>query len=255
MKTTALIPFVILPLLFACLPKKPEIPMIEAPAEPVVESLGRHRQSFATLKALGSIRAVRKDRRRSFENAGILVNGESQFRIEAYGPLGQALLTVLWDGKEILLDMAGERRLIPSGSSGLERLLGAEVPPADLCAILSGNVPGILDSPRSRMFCSPNGSCSLELVRGDVLVKVLLPPGWDPSLSIPSYEVHRGRTLIYRVRYESFMQVSGYLLPVKIIVENTAKRVSLTVEYDDVEVNLPLDDRSFSLSGAGGADQ
>lgn len=241
----------VIPFLFACLPKKPDVTLTEAPAGPLVQALEQHARAFSTLKAIGAIRVERKDRSRFFDNAGILVNGQEQFRIEAYSPLGQVLLTVLWDGSDILLDLGGERKSSRPGSSGLERILGAELDPAELCAVLSGNVPGILRDPRHRLLCAPNGSCVLELDLDNALVKVYPPLGWDPALSLPSYEVFRNDRLVYRVRYESFERISGYLLPRKIILDNRDRRVTVTVEYAEAEINVPVSERAFRIDESG----
>ncbi|HUJ17456.1 MAG TPA: hypothetical protein VL197_05625 [Nitrospirota bacterium] len=252
MKTSRLVALVLVPLLASCLPKVPEIPMTEAPAGPLVQALEEHSRSFSTLKAIAGIRAARRDRRRSFDNVGILVNGQKQFRIEAFGPLGESLVTLLWDGNQVMLDLSGERRMMDPKNPALERILGADVDPADLCTILSGNVPGILADSRSRMLCAPNGSCVLELTRGATVVKVRPPLGWELPLSIlPPFEVYRGGTLVYQVRYESIEPVAGYSLPRRIVVENPEKRASLVVDYAEADVNGPLDAGAFTITGGG----
>jgi hypothetical protein len=252
-KLSRLIPVAVIPLLFSCLPKQPEIPMTEVPAGPLVQALEQRRQSFSTLKALASVLAVRKDRKRSFESVGILLKGREELRIEAYGPLGETLITLLWTGKDVLLDLQGKRRVLEPKGPGLERLLGVDMGPAELCAVLSGNVPGVAAASRAALLCAPDNRCVLELRGEDTLVRVPLDGGRAPEDgSVPSYEVYRGKKMIYRASFGSFERVSGYLLPKRIVVENPGKRASLTVEYADVDVNVPLDEGAFAPTSAEG---
>ncbi len=256
MKIFRFIPFVIVPLLFSCIPKKPEIPMIEVPAGPLVQALEQRSRSFSSLKALAGIQVVKKDRKRSFESVGILLNKQERFKIEVYGPLGQTLITLLWNGNDVLLDYEGRVRTIPSKSPVLERVLGADVDPAELCAILSGNIPGMAAGSHPRLLCAQDGRCVLELREDDMVVRVHQNTGWESAeINAPNYEVYRGGKLLYQVRFESFERLSGYALPKKIVVENPAKRMSLLVEYSDAEVNRPLDIRTFSMPQAEDLDR
>jgi hypothetical protein len=239
-------------LLFSCAPKKIEIPMTEVPPGPLLQALEQRSRSFLSLRALAGITMQRKDRKRSFETVAVLVSGRERFKLEAYGPLGESLVTVLWQGQDLILDMNGEQRVLPALGSGLDRVLGAEVDPAELCSILSGNVPGILDGPEAAMRCAPNNTCVLELSRGDRLVKVYPAAGWEPgSSSLPSFEVYQERKMIYRVRYASFETISGYDLPKRIVVENPGRQASLAVEYAEAEVNAPLEEGLFVMPGRG----
>lgn len=256
MKTARLIPFIILPLLFACAPRKPEIPMTEAPAGPLVQALEQRGRTFSTLKAIASIRVARKDRKRSFESVGILVKDQERFRIEAYTPLGQNVVTVMWDGRVVMIDLEGERRFLEPGSGALERVLGADVDPAELCAILSGNIPGILAGSQAKLLCAANGRCVLELRREDRTVRAYPEAGREPGEpAVRSYDVYHGGHPVYHVEFESFRRISGYPLPMKIAVENRDKRMSLTVEYAEAELNVPLDVRAFTMPAEEGLDR
>lgn len=247
MKICRLIPFIIIPFLFAC-PKKPEVPMTEVPAGPLVQALEQRSRAFSTLKALAGVRVVRKDRKRSFDTVGILLKNQKQFRIEAYGPLGQTIVTVVWNGKEVMLDLEGERRFLEPRSWALERVLGAEVDPVELSAILSGNVPGMASGTDSKLLCTADGRCVLELRREDTLVKVY--PDTDGVTKEPvirSCEVYHDGRPVYQVKFESLETISGYPLPRKITVENRDKRMSMTVEYAEAELNVTLDARAFVI--------
>ena len=255
MKIIRFLPVVIIPLLFACLPKKPEIPMTEVPAGQLVQALEQRLRSFSGLKAMAGIRAVRKDRRRSFETVAVLVRGQERFRMDAYGPLGETLVSLVWNGETMVADLGGQRRVIPPKSSGLERLLGADVDPAELCAIFSGNVPAASLGPDSRVFCSGTGTCVLETKQDEKVFRVHPAQGWESKATVRSYEVYRGRSLVYRVIYGSPETVSGYSLPRTIVVENPDKRMTLTISYSEAEVNVSLQEEVFTLPGEEGTDR
>jgi hypothetical protein len=243
----------IIPLLFACFPKKSEIPMIEAPAGPFVQALEQRARSFSSLRAFAEMQTVRKDKKRSFESVAVLVKGQERFRIEAYGPLGQSMATVLWNGKELVIDLAGERRVLPPNSFVLERVLGADLDPAELCAILSGNIPGVIAAYQPGLFCAPDGSCVLELRRDEMLVRVRQAAGRESGpFVLSSWEMFRNGKFVYRVNYDFSPEGAGYSVPSGIRVENPERRMSLSMKYTESEVNVPIDDQLFrSLDSEG----
>ncbi len=228
--------------------------MTEVPAEPLVRALEARARSFSSLRAFAALQIARKDRKRSFDNVGILVRGQERFRIEAYGPLGESLVTLVWNGKEILMDMSGQRRILPPKNSGLERVLGADVDPGELCSILSGNLPGTIAAYRARLFCSADNKCVLELRDGDRLVKVRpAAAGWEPEgLALQSWEMFRAGKMVYRVLYQFREPGSGYQAPTRLRVENPDKHTSLNIEYTEAEINVALDERVFMSPGMEG---
>jgi hypothetical protein len=70
--------------------------------------------------------------------------------------------------------------------------------------------------------------------------------------------VYRGNSLAFSARFDYGAQAGeeerppGYLLPMRIRLENPARKISLTLEYEDAEVNAPVDDGEFVLFAAGG---
>jgi hypothetical protein len=249
-KISRFIPFLVVPLLFSCFPKRPEIPLFEVPHERLVQALELRIRSFSSLKAIAGMQVARKGRKRAFDSVGVLVNGQDQFNIEAYGPLGQTLARLVWDGKELMVDLGGgEPRMLPGSGAGLEKILGARIDPAELCAILSGNIPWAAVASGARFLCSDDRAlCVLELRKDDTIVRMRQEADWEAKqMPVGPYEVHRDGKPAYTVRFDSFAQVSGYLLPMKITVENSDKKMSMTMEYMDAEVNVPLDARVFTL--------
>lgn len=250
MKTASLVGLVIIPFLFACFPKKPEISLPAAPALPLMQALEQRRQMFNGLKAVASVETVRNGRKRSYDTVGIVIEGQQRLRVEAYGPLGQSLVTLVWDGVEVLLRLEDGRVLTP-GQAGLERVLGVAMSAGELCAVLTGNLPATSPSEETRAFQGPDGSFVVELSSGDLvrrLYVLLSDPGSGQGIRITASELYRSGRLVYRVRYEQAETISRYLMAKIVHIENPDKKVSLAVEYNEMDVNVPLGGDAFKLS-------
>jgi len=245
------ITLVILPLLFACYPKKPEIHLNEVPSGPVVQMLEQRRQSFSSLKTIVSVQTARSGRKRAYDTVGIIIDGLRRLRVEAYGPFGQSLETLVWNGTDMAVRLA-DGRVLRAGQAGLERILGMAIDAGELCALLSGNIPARTSSTATRAFREPDGSFLTEMIDGDArrLVHVLLPKaGSGLGIRIIDSELYRSDELIYRVRYEEMEHISGYVIPKSLHVENPEKKVSMDVVYNETDVNVPLNEDSFRLPG------
>jgi hypothetical protein len=224
------------------------------PADPVLQALERHRQSFSGLRAVASVEVARGNRKRTLETVGIVIDGERRLRIEAYGPLGQSLSAIVWDGREILMRKPGEDKVVRPGPKGLERLFGQGVEAADLCAMLSGNIPGKGDAADATLLCGKGGICVLELRTDDVVrqVRVSTPPAGDlGEPRVLSYAFFRAGKLMYQAHFDRYAEISHYMLPVKIAIENPDKKLYVAVTYSEAEVNIPLSDEAFTLPDEG----
>lgn len=255
MKTAGLIVLITLPLLVACLPKKAETPMTAVPARPLLQELERHRQSFSSLKAVAVVEIVKRGRKRTFDSVGIVIDHQRRLRMEAYGPLGQSLMAVVWDGRDILLRLPDEDKVVRTGPAGLERLLGQGLEASELCAILSGNVPETAGAASARLLCGNGGTCVLELSNNDILRRVQVSyavagPGQEPR--IRTYELSRSGKLMFRAQFEQVEEISSYPLPMQIVIENPGKKLQLMVLYNDVELNTPISDEAFTLADDAG---
>jgi hypothetical protein len=251
-KIPRLIPVVIIPLLFACLPKKPEIPLTEVPSGPLCQMLEQRRQSFSGLKTVASVKVVRSGRKRSYDTVGIMVDDQRRFRVEAYGPLGQSLMTLVWDGTDVALRLE-DGRVVRPGPAGLEKIIGVAMNAEELCSVLSGNIPADIQPVETRAFRKPDGSSLIELSKGDTLRRVhvlLSESGAEQSLRITAIESYRSGKLVYRALYEQMEQISQYLIPKTILIENPERKITLTIVYDETDVNVPLNDDAFKLPDA-----
>jgi outer membrane lipoprotein-sorting protein len=256
-KTAGLIASLIVLLLFACYPKKPEIAMTAVPASPLLEALDRQRQTFTSLKAVASATFAKSGRKRTYDSVGVVIDDQRRFRLEAYGPLGQSIMAIVWDGQEILLRLPDENRVDHKGPAGLEQLLGQGLEPSELCAILSGNVPEEVKTATSVLLCGTNNDCILKLSSGDLLrtFRVSYPvdqPGWQPR--IRSYELSRSGSILFRAQFDRVEEISHYPLPMQIDIENPEKNLKLTIVYHEANVNTAIDNEAFSLTDESGAE-
>ena len=239
----------LLPLLFSCVPPRPEIPMTEVPAAPLVQELDRRRGAFSGLRAAARVQTERKGRKRVYESVAFLQQDQAKFRIEGYGPLGEPVFGALWDGKDLMLRMPGEADFARAGQWAFERLIGFPLAPPELAAVLSGNVPPSRKTEEARARCSEDGQCVVEFRTDDARWRVRIVPA-DP-FRIESGERYRGDDLVYTARFDSQEMIDGYLFPKRITVENADRKAALLIEYQDVEVNVPVEDSAFLLNGAG----
>jgi hypothetical protein len=239
---------VLLPLLFSCAPPRPEIPMTEVPAAQLVQELDHRRGSFSGLKAAARVQTERKGRKRVYESVAFLQKDQAKFRIEGYGPLGESVFGALWDGKDLMLRRSGEADFARVGQWAFERLIGFPLAPSELAAVLSGNVPPARKTEEVRARCSEDGRCVVDYRTDDARWRVHIVPA--VPFQIESGERYRGDDLVYTVRFDSQEMIRGYLFPKRVTVENADRKATLTIEYQDVEVNVPIEDSAFLLNGA-----
>jgi hypothetical protein len=235
-------------LLFSCLPKKPEIPGSRVPADPFLLALEQQQQAMTTLKAIASIGVVRGGKKRFFDTVGIVFDAQRRLRVEAFGPLGQSLVALVWDGKDVFVRLQDDHIKKP-GQAGIERMLGVRIEARDLCAILSGTVTEIVRPQDAQAFCTQDGTCVLELREGEVVRRVnVLASSSTPSVRVAGQELYRSETLVYRVRYDQNETIRHGLLPRKVVIENPERQTALSIEYTEADVNVPVPDDAFTLA-------
>lgn len=225
------------------------------PAGPMLQALERHRQSFASLKAVARLEVIKRGRKRALDTVGIVIDGDRRLRMEAYGPLGQSLMAFVWDGRDVLLRMPGEEKVTRSGPAGLEKLFGKGLEPSELCVVLSGNIPGTALPSSALLQCGQENDCTLELRHDDFLRRIFLKnpsTGSSQDPRVLSQELYRAGKLVYEVTYERTQEIAHYRLPINIVVENPDKNLQLTVHYTDAEVNTPLSEEAFILTDEAG---
>lgn len=238
--------FILLPA--ACRPGGPDIGLPEVPAHDLVSALKQRERAFSTLSAVAGVQVERNGRRRAFDTAGILLDDGKRLKIEAYGPLGDPLFTILWTDQAPLVRVGGGGNAVNMGI-GMERILGMDMDKEELSAVLSGHIPAKAFSSQSRAFCGP-AECIVEFLDGDNVRRVYLTSG---DLLPAVYEVYNRGSLLLRARFENFETASGYAMPMRVIIANSGKKTLLTIDYADVTINSALADEAFTMprEGAG----
>ena len=224
--------------------------MTDVPAGPLMHELEQHRQSFLSMKAVGRVEIEKRGRKRTFDTVGVVVDGQRRLRMEAYGPLGQSLMAVVWDGTDVLYRPPGEDKVVREGPAGLERLFGRGLEPPELCAVLSGNIPAPAKDVRVSQQCGQNGACVLELRNDDLTRRVQVSYPGPVSAGKPrilAYELHRSGKVLFRARFDQVEEISGYDVPMQIVIESPDKNLRLMVLYSDVDLNTRLEDGVFTL--------
>lgn len=255
MKTRVLLSVMVFPLLSACVAAPPEIPLHEVPAGPIVTALQQRRQAFTGMKAVARVETERKGRKRVYESVAILQQRFDKLRVEAYGPMGESIFALVWDGTDVLVRKAGESEPMKVGQFGLERIMGVPLSPADLCSILSGNIPNIPDNAGATVRCAQAGWCLADLRHDDQRWRVKFEPtgGANGNMRIDAIELYRGERVVFRSAFiylkEGVNQV--FPNPTGIHIDNPDRDMSVTVAYEDVDRNVPVEDSAFVLVGEG----
>jgi outer membrane lipoprotein-sorting protein len=249
-KTSVVISLLSLLVLVSCVPKKQEFGGTEVPPGPMLQALEQRRQSFSGLKALASMQVVKRGSKRALDTVAIVLDAQKRLRMEGFGPLGQSLLALVWDGREVLLRMPGSDKVTKAGQAGLERLFGRGLEIQELCAILSGNIPELIQPYEAGLVCGRNDECVLDVRRGDQVRRVRISysasdAGQGPRLI--AEELYRSGKLLFEARFDRIAVVSHYRLPTKIVIENPDRKLLLTIEYNEAEVNVPIGEETFTL--------
>ncbi len=251
MSTVKLLAVIVLSFVLACAPRKPDMFTISVPAGPLMHFLDHRRHSFSSLKALARLEIEKGGRKRIFEFVGAVVDDQRRFRLEAYGPLGQSLMAVVWDGDDIVIRMPDEDKVVRTGPAGLEKLLGRGLVPRELCAALSGNIPEAGSVITASRRCNQEGGCLIELGNNETIRRIRVDDSVSGSMKSPQiqyYELYRSDKLLFRTQFNHYKEISHYLLPQQIIIESYDKNLSMTVEYSEIELNSPVSDDAFTLS-------
>jgi hypothetical protein len=252
------ISFILILFLFACAPKKPELPLNEVPAGPLLQELEKRQHIFHGLKAMASIEIRKTGSQRTLENVGIIVDGQRRLRMEAYGPLGQSVMVLVWDGKDVFMRRPDQDRVERLGPEGISRLLGEGLDIRELCALLAGNIPETAQPYQAAQFCGQNNTTCVLEIRQDSRVRrvevVYSGSGAETAPRLITQELYRSGKLIYRARFDQPEIIAHYQLPLKIRIENPADNLQLTIEYtSEIGINVPISDDVFSpLDGVSG---
>lgn len=241
-------------LLSSCSVTPPGVPLSDIPSDPLVQALEQRRSSFTGMKGLARIETGHRGRTRSYESVAIILKGQERFRVEGYGPLGEVLFTVVWDGTDIAMKRAEDESAQTIGQFGFERLLGVSLSPSDLCAILSGNIPAVPANADTSARCSQSGWCFVDFRYDDLQwrLKVVPSRGVQDAIVVESMELSRKGKAVLLCWYTYKDHGWPRQFPATVSLAQKDRNGSLLVQYQDVDVNVPLDDSIFKIGEGGG---
>ena len=190
----------------------------------------------------------RKGKRRSYESVAVVMDGRGRLRVEGFGPLGESLFALIGDGQTILLRPPQETEFLSVGQAGLERALGVAISLGDLCAALGGNVLLPQSEAGVQAGCESGGHCIIQFPGDGGIRRIYVsrPSGEGADVAIADGEDrYDGGTIVYRGRFEDRTAISGYSFPQQVTLENPDRALRLMVRYEEVEVNMPVEEGLF----------
>jgi hypothetical protein len=227
--------------------------LIEVPAGPLLQELEKRQHAFRGLKAMAIVEIRKMGKTRTLENVGIVLDGQRRLRMEAYGPLGQSVMALVWDGRDFFMRRPDRDKVERLGREGIAQLLGEGLDIRELCALLSGNIPEPAQPYHAAQFCGQNNTeCVLEIRQENRVRRVWVAysrSGTETEPQLMRQELYRAGSLVYSARFEQPEIIAHYRLPLKIEIENPDDNLQLTIEYtSEIGVNVPVSDAVFSLA-------
>jgi hypothetical protein len=127
----------------------------------------------------------------------------------------------------------------------LARLLNVPVPPEMLLRVLAGLPPLPVRADDPRLAIVPDGATvRVESVEGDHWQR-LWSEADDPAVG--RGEVGRASEVLFAFAFTERRPTDGRAFPFEIRVEEIATRTRLRVQYERVQLNLPVDPDLFDL--------
>ncbi len=181
----------------------------------------------------------------------VLAKG-ARLRVEAENPLGGPLATLVTDGEQFaLLDARANRFLVGAAQAcNVARMLGVELPPAEIIATLAGGAP-LNGEPRDLTWDPENGGhevLTLATSDGGTERLVLAPHTWE----VQSAERHDQKgQLVWRVTHDDFEGEGAAHVPRHTEIEQPPKKTDLRLRYRNVSAGEPAAAEIFHLAPAG----
>lgn len=234
-------------LLGACatIPGGPTAGLAPSPGQ-VVERLEARRLSVRTLAMQGEILGQSRQGELSGEQR-ILGRYPDRLRAEVMGPFDRPVLLLVSDGARLTVLAYGENKAYvgPASRKNVSRFLGLSLTPAEIYALLSGNVPLV---PRGQQ------QVMLSSEQGKALLKVNDKAGLDEGLifSLGDYTIYEAwlreptSGLGLTCRFNSFASQTDGRFPRHIELTDSDQR-TLTITNDRLQINQPVDDKSFEV--------
>jgi hypothetical protein len=230
----------------AATPEAPELPAPSVRPEDFLERLEAGETAVTTLRALATVRYEGPTGSGSASQA-IVVALPDRARLEVLSPVGTAvlLLAIRGDGLTLHAPARHEYGVGRATPDTLGRLIRMPVPPGPLLRLLAG-LPPLPVRP---------GDPRVQVVRDERVVRVesVDGPFWqrlwtDPEGAwLASGELGEAGSLLLRFQFGERRPLDGTPFPFLVAVEGVGARMRLTIRYETVRLNGPVEAGLFDL--------
>jgi hypothetical protein len=244
-----LLPGVFLAAACAVTPEVPELPAPPLAAvrpEVLLERLEAGEAAVTTLRALATVRYEGPTGSGSASQV-IVVALPDRARLEVLSPVGTAvlLLAIRGDGLTLHAPVRREYGVGRATPDTLERLVRMPVPPGPLLRLLAG-LPPLPVRP---------GDLRVQVVRDERVVRVesVDGPFWQRLWTGPDGawltrgELGEAGTLLLRFQFGDRRLLDGTPFPFLVAVEGVGARTRVTIRYETVRLNGPVEAELFDL--------
>ena len=239
-------------LLAACatLPQPPRVGPLPT-GQQVIERLEARRLAVRGFEIQGEIQVVTPDDELFGDH---LIHGvfPNRLRAEVLGPFGRPILRLVSNGvRLVVLDYRENQAFVGAASRGnISRFLGLSLSPAEIYALLTGNVP-LMPHKRAQVVFAPEaGQAQLNLLnaKGAVSQGVVFNLS-DFAVSRSWLRERTGRQrpgTALKCLFNSFVQSGPESYPQTIEISDRDQR-RITLTNDKVEFNRPVDGALFEM--------
>ena len=241
-----LLPGVFLAAACAVTPEVPELPAPSVRPEVLLERLAAGEAAVTTLRALASVRYEGPTGSGSASQV-IVVALPDRARLEVLSPVGTAvlLLAIRGDGLTLHAPARREYGVGRATPDTLGRLIRMPVPPGPLLRLLAGLPPLPVRA----------GDPRVQVVRDERVVRVesVDGPFWQRLWTGPDGawltrgELGEAGTLLLRFQFGDRRLLDGTPFPFLVAVEGVGARTRLTIRYETVRLNGPVEAELFDL--------
>ncbi len=241
-----LLPGVFLAAACAVTPEVPELPAASVRPEVLLERLEAGEAAVTTLRALATVRYEGPTGSGSASQV-IVVALPDRARLEVLSPVGTAvlLLAIRGDGLTLHVPARREYGVGRATPDTLGRLVRMPVPPGLLLRLLAG-LPPLPVRP---------GDPRVQVVRDEGVVRVesVDGPFWQRLWTGPDGawltggELGEAGTLLLRFQFGDRRLLDGTPFPFLVAVEGVGARTRVTIRYETVRLNGPVEAELFDL--------
>jgi outer membrane lipoprotein-sorting protein len=173
-----------------------------------------------------------------------------QLRMDTLSPFEQPLATLIYhDNLLAIHDIEQSRFAVGAASAqNFERLTRVRIKPAEMSALLSGQVPRILKTGGVVRWDSDRGKALLTLEARDERQLIFFD---ESNLTPRVVEIYRENELLLRLSLAKYTDQEPYL-PQRLRFELPSEKIRVEIELKDFTLNPDLPDIAFEIKAPPG---